>query len=121
MNQADIAAGLDIPTNRQMINNTQMPKYKEVQVKGKTIKLKYCFTVRICELDLFFVFLLAFFKIIQFVSSASCIGHQDHLIVAYAITALVSSSYLLAFKLLKVETTGLKRAYREKCKPNTVC
>lgn len=31
----------------QMINNTQMPRFKEVQIKGKTVKLKYCFTCKL--------------------------------------------------------------------------
>jgi len=29
----------------QMTNNTQMPRFKEIQMKGKPVKLKYCFTV----------------------------------------------------------------------------
>ncbi len=45
MNAADQAAGLHV--NHQMINNLQMPRYKEVQIKGKTVKLKYCFTCKI--------------------------------------------------------------------------
>lgn len=31
----------------QMINNTQMPRFKEVQIKGRTVKLKYCFTCKL--------------------------------------------------------------------------
>jgi len=32
-------------SNQQLATNMQMPRYKEVKVKGKTVKLKYCFTV----------------------------------------------------------------------------
>ena len=31
--------------NNQMVNNLQMPRYKEITVKGRPVKLKYCFTV----------------------------------------------------------------------------
>lgn len=31
----------------QMINNSQMPRFKEIKVKGKTVKLKYCFTCKL--------------------------------------------------------------------------
>ncbi len=44
MNQTDQANGHSIPN--QLINNTQMPRFKEIYIKGKIVKLKYCFTVR---------------------------------------------------------------------------
>ena len=46
MNAADQAAGITSPQHT-MINNLQMPRYKEVIIKGKPVKLKYCFTVRL--------------------------------------------------------------------------
>jgi hypothetical protein len=50
VNAADQAAG--ITPSQQTINNLQMPRYKEIQLKGKTVKLKYCFTVTNAHYDL---------------------------------------------------------------------
>lgn len=42
--QALVASNL-IDQGQQMVSNFQMPRYKEITLKGKTVKLKYCFTV----------------------------------------------------------------------------
>lgn len=46
INQIDNINGQQV-VQTQMINNTQMPRFKEIQIKGKTIKLKYCFTCKL--------------------------------------------------------------------------
>ncbi|CAF0942427.1 unnamed protein product [Brachionus calyciflorus] len=34
-------------SDQQMVSNFQMPRYKEIVLKGNTIKLKYCFTCKL--------------------------------------------------------------------------
>lgn len=43
LNQSEGTTG----QSTQMIHNTQMPRFKEVQIKGKNVKLKYCFTCKL--------------------------------------------------------------------------